>query len=134
MGQTIYAMTRRGKFLSVLLDSGDYFVLHLRMTGCLLLTPADYPAEKHTHIAFHLSSSDELRFSDTRRFGRFWLFRKGECDTYSGMDKLGLKRFLRSILVQLYDSKLTASHRGSLLKVKSVSILSTRLVLLRTGL
>lgn len=93
MGQTICAMTRRGKFLSVLLDSGDYFTLHLRMTGCLLLTPADYPAEKHTHIVFHLSSGDELRFSDTRRFGRFWLFRKGESDTYSGIDKLGLEPF-----------------------------------------
>ena len=92
-GQAISAMTRRGKFLSVLLDSGDYFVLHLRMTGCLLLTPAVYPAEKHTHIVFHLSSGDELRFSDTRRFGRFWLFRKGESDTYSGTDKLGLEPF-----------------------------------------
>ena len=101
MGQTICAMTRRGKFLSVLLDSGDYFTLHLRMTGCLLLTPADYPAEKHTHIVFHLSSGDELRFSDTRRFGRFWLFRKGESDTYSGMDKLGLEPF---------DAGLTADY------------------------
>lgn len=101
MGQTICAMTRRGKFLSVLLDSGDYFTLHLRMTGCLLLTPADYPAEKHTHIVFHLSSGDELRFSDTRRFGRFWLFCKGESDTYSGMDKLGLEPF---------DAGLTADY------------------------
>lgn len=89
--QTIGAMTRRGKFLSVLLDSGNYFVLHLRMTGCLLLAPAGFPAEKHTHIVFHLSSGDELRFSDTRRFGRFWLLHKGEHDTYSGMDKLGLE-------------------------------------------
>lgn len=93
IGQTIDTMTRRGKFLSVLLGSGDYFVLHLRMTGCLLLTPADYPAEKHTHIVFHLSSGYELRFSDPRRFGRFWLFRKGEGDTYSGVDKLGLEPF-----------------------------------------
>ena len=90
-GQTMATMTRRGKFLSVLLNSGDYFVLHLRMTGCLLLTPADYPAEKHTHVVFHLSSGEELRFSDTRRFGRFWLFCKGESDTYSGIDKLRLE-------------------------------------------
>lgn len=83
-GQTIKAMTRRGKFLSVLLDSGGYFTLHLRMTGCLLLTPADYPAEKHTHIVFRLSSGDELRF---------WLFRQGEDDTYSSVDKLGLEPF-----------------------------------------
>ena len=100
-GQTIDTMTRRGKFLSALLDSGDYFVLHLRMTGCLLLTPADYPAEKHTHIVFHLNSGDKLRFSDTRRFGRFWLFHKGERDTYSGTDKLGLEPF---------DAGLTADY------------------------
>ena len=100
-GQTIKAMTRRGKFLNVLLDSGDYFTLHLRMTGCLLLTPADYLAEKHTHIVFYLSSGDELRFSDTRRFGRFWLFRRGESDTYSGVDKLGLEPF---------DAGLTADY------------------------
>lgn len=100
-GQTIKAMTRRGKFLSVLLVSGDYFTLHLRMTGCPLLTPADNPAEKHTHIVFHLSSGDELRFFDTRRFGRFWLFRKGESDTYSGVDKLGLEPF---------DAGLTADY------------------------
>ena len=100
-GQTIDTMTRRGKFLSVLLDSSNYFMLHLRMTGCLLLTPADYPLEKHTHIVFHLSSGDELRFSDTRRFGRFWLFRKGESDTYSGIDKLGLEPF---------DGSLTADY------------------------
>ena len=101
MGQTINAMTRRGKFLSVLMESGDYFTLHLRMTGCLLLTPANYPAEKHTHIVFCLSSGDELRFSDTRRFGRFWLFHKGENDTYSGIDKLGLEPF---------DAGLTADY------------------------
>lgn len=100
-GQTIDTMTRKGKFLSILLNSGDYFVLHLRMTGCLLLTPADYPLEKHTHIVFRLSSGDELRFSDTRRFGRFWLFREGESDTYSGIDKLGLEPF---------DGNLTADY------------------------
>lgn len=39
------------------------------MTGCLLVTPADHPEEKHTHLVFHLSGGKELRFSDTRRFG-----------------------------------------------------------------
>ena len=61
----------------------------MRMTGCLLLTPTDYPEEKHTHIILRLNSNRELRFSDTRRFGRFWLLQKGEADTYSGIEKLG---------------------------------------------
>lgn len=88
-GQTISHMTRRGKFLVIHLNSNDRIILHLRMTGCLLLTPADYPEEKHTHIIFRLSNGKELRFSDTRRFGRLWLLKNGEADTYSGIKKLG---------------------------------------------
>lgn len=90
-GQAVSAVTRRGKFLGVTLESGDRIVLHLRMTGCLLVTPADYPVEKHTHVVFCLGGKTELRFSDTRRFGRFWLIRAGEEDTYSGAGKLGLE-------------------------------------------
>ena len=51
-GQTVCGMQRRGKFLLILLDSGDRIALHLRMTGCLLFAPPDHPAEKHTHIVF----------------------------------------------------------------------------------
>lgn len=92
-GQVISSMSRRGKFLLIHMNSGDSVILHLRMTGCLLITPPDYSVEKHTHIVFHLSSGNELRFSDTRRFGRFWLIQNGEADTYSGIDKLGIEPF-----------------------------------------
>lgn len=100
-GQKVDCIIRRGKFLKVVLDSGDDIVLHLRMTGCLLLAPADVPEEKHTHIVFRLSNGMELRFSDTRRFGRFWLLRKDEADPYSGIGKLGLEPF---------DTELTAAY------------------------
>ena len=61
-GQVISHMERRGKFLTVILRSGDYIVLHLRMTGCLLVTPPDYPQEKHTHVVFELNNGEQLRF------------------------------------------------------------------------
>ncbi len=92
-GQTVNNMTRRGKFLLIHLKSGDRLILHLRMTGCLLVTPDDYPQEKHTHLIFDLENGTELRYSDMRRFGRFWMLRKDEEDTYSGMEKLGLEPF-----------------------------------------
>lgn len=88
-GQTVSHMARRGKFLVIQLNSNDRIILHLRMTGCLLLTSADYPEEKHTHVIFRLNNGKELRFSDTRRFGRLWLLKNGEADTYSGIEKLG---------------------------------------------
>lgn len=103
-GQTISHMTRRGKFLMIHLKSNDRMILHLRMTGCLLLTPADYPQEKHTHIIFSLNNGRELRFSDTRRFGRFWLLGADEEDTYSGISKLGVEPF---------DTELTAEYLHS---------------------
>ena len=90
-GQNISSMKQRGKFLIINLKNESRIILHLRMTGCLLVTPPDYPMEKHTHIIMQLNNRMELRFSDTRRFGRFWLIQKVEEDTYSGIDKLGLE-------------------------------------------
>lgn len=91
--QIISFMERRGKFLMIHLANNSRIILHLRMTGCLLLTPPDDPEEKHTHIIMTLSSGMELRFSDPRRFGRFWLIQNGEDDTYSGIGKLGPEPF-----------------------------------------
>lgn len=92
-GQTVDRMMRRGKFLIIMLNGDDQIILHLRMTGCLLLTPNDYPEEKHTHVIFQLENGKELRFSDTRRFGRFWLLQKNEIDIYTGLDRLGMEPF-----------------------------------------
>ncbi len=92
-GRTFLRLERRGKFLIVPLSGGDRMILHFRMTGCLLLTPADYPEEKHTHLVFRLENGMELRFSDTRRFGRFWLLGEGETDLYSGVPQLGMEPF-----------------------------------------
>lgn len=92
-GQTISGMERRGKFLLILLDGGGRLVVHLRMTGCLLAAPSEMPEEKHTHLIFQFNDGEELRFSDTRRFGRFWLLQNGETDRYSGIEKLGKEPF-----------------------------------------
>lgn len=92
-GLCIENMGRRGKFLSISFNGGKTLLLHLRMTGQLLVTPKGFPEEKHTHIIFNLDDGNELRFIDTRRFGRIWLLENGESDTYSGIQKLGLEPF-----------------------------------------
>jgi formamidopyrimidine-DNA glycosylase len=93
MGLCIENMGRRGKFLSISFNGGKTLLLHLRMTGQLLVTPKGFPEEKHTHIIFNLDDGNELRFIDTRRFGRIWLLENGESDTYSGIQKLGPEPF-----------------------------------------
>ncbi|MCC8126231.1 MAG: bifunctional DNA-formamidopyrimidine glycosylase/DNA-(apurinic or apyrimidinic site) lyase [Clostridiales bacterium] len=92
-GQIVDRITRRGKYFVIHLESGDRVIIHLRMTGCLLVMPEGSPEEKHTHVIFRLNGGRELRFSDTRRFGRVWLLRKDEADGYSGMEKLGIEPF-----------------------------------------
>lgn len=89
----IVALGRRGKYLSIHLDGGDALIVHLRMTGQLLVTPADYPEKPHTHVVFHLDNGRELRFIDTRRFGRIWLKGAQEEDTFTGIHKLGPEPF-----------------------------------------
>lgn len=92
-GQRVSGMMRRGKFLYILLENGGRVILHLRMTGGLLFTPADFPQEKHTHIIFEMDDGRQLRFSDMRRFGRFWMLQNEEVDTYSGIARLGIEPF-----------------------------------------
>lgn len=90
-GQSIISLRRRGKFLIFYFAQGDRMVLHLRMTGQLLVTPADFPREKHTHLVAHLSSGAELRYIDVRRFGRFWYLHPEESDAIAGLNKLGVE-------------------------------------------
>ena len=46
------------------------WIVHLGMTGSLLVCPPDCELAKHTHAIVKLSSGRELRFVDPRRFGR----------------------------------------------------------------
>lgn len=92
-GRAIRALGRRGKFLIVELCDGADLIVHLRMTGRLLVTPPSHPGWPHTHATFQLSDGNELRFVDPRRFGRLWLRRAGEEDAFTGMAKLGPEPF-----------------------------------------
>lgn len=87
VGQRVVEMGRRGKFLIFKFESSDRLFLHLRMTGRLLATPIDYPAEKHTHLILHLNAQTQIRYIDVRRFGRFRFVGKNEPDSVAGVDK-----------------------------------------------
>ncbi len=80
-GRRFSSFDRRGKYMLLGLDSGETLVVHLRMTGELrLLSPtqpdagaAPTPIDKHTHVLFDLDTNEQLRYRDTRKFGRIWL-------------------------------------------------------------
>ncbi|MGA7522624.1 MAG: DNA-formamidopyrimidine glycosylase [Acidobacteriaceae bacterium] len=49
------------------------WIVHLGMTGRLLVSAAAVPVPPHTHAILRLASGRELRFVDPRRFGRLAL-------------------------------------------------------------
>lgn len=75
VGHAVVGLGRRGKYLQVLLDSGDTLVMHLRMTGRLHHTAPGgrAPADRHRRARFTFDDGSTLDFSDTRRFGRAWM-------------------------------------------------------------
>ncbi len=72
-GQQIEAISRRGKYLEFHLSGGDMLFIHLKMSGDLLVEPGGDPPHKHVHTIFDLDNDHQLRFKDTRKFGRIYL-------------------------------------------------------------
>jgi len=73
-GTTITAANRRGKYLLLPLDSGDEVMIHLRMSGQVLIAAAGTARPAHTHIVMHLDDGNELWFVDPRTFGEVVVF------------------------------------------------------------
>ena len=72
-GRTVIDVSRRGKFILFPLDNEDSLIIHLRMSGHLAVVDPKTAPDKHTHTVFELDNGQELRFRDTRKFGRVYL-------------------------------------------------------------
>jgi formamidopyrimidine-DNA glycosylase len=59
-------------------DKPAQWIVHLGMTGSMLVCPPDSELQKHTHALVGLASGRELRFVDPRRFGRLSVIEKFE--------------------------------------------------------
>ncbi len=74
--RTIAEVDRRGKYLLLRLDGGLTWIVHLRMTGGLIL-PASAPKEsaerRFLRARFRLDDGSELCYVDMRKLGTMWL-------------------------------------------------------------
>lgn len=71
--KTLTDIRRRGKYIVIHLSGNNHLLIHLRMTGRLHLVAADQPRSKHEHVILKFKNQPQLRFHDTRKFGRFYL-------------------------------------------------------------
>jgi formamidopyrimidine-DNA glycosylase len=83
VGERIAAVERRGKYLLWRLESGRTLVVHLRMTGALLHSPAGgLPADAHRRATLALDTGAEIGYRDVRRFGTWELLDDGHLRPY----------------------------------------------------
>jgi formamidopyrimidine-DNA glycosylase len=69
-GRRILGTRRRAKWIIVELSGGILLLVHLRMTGQLLVLPAATERDPYTRLSLALDDGREIRFRDVRAFGR----------------------------------------------------------------
>ena len=72
VGQEILDVSRRAKYLIIRLKTYN-ILIHLRMSGDLVIRAGKIKPEKHDRLLLYLSDHNYLAFNDTRKFGRVWL-------------------------------------------------------------
>jgi formamidopyrimidine-DNA glycosylase len=104
IGQKIESLERRGKYLVFHLSNGRSLIMHLRMTGALLLNPRH--VDRYARAIFHLSNGHHFVFSDRRRLGLIWLV--DDADTV--VCKLGPEPLDENFTSDILGQRLSRHH------------------------
>ncbi|MBC8429392.1 MAG: bifunctional DNA-formamidopyrimidine glycosylase/DNA-(apurinic or apyrimidinic site) lyase [Dehalococcoidia bacterium] len=105
LGQRITDVNRRGKYLILGLTSDEALIIHLKMTGSLVLKPASAEPDRFIRAILHLDKETELYFRDPRKLGVMWLVK----DKNIIIGKLGPEpldaSFTPQLLAQLLNNR-----------------------------
>ncbi|MEP5152413.1 bifunctional DNA-formamidopyrimidine glycosylase/DNA-(apurinic or apyrimidinic site) lyase [Planktotalea sp.] len=96
-GATIQRLRRRSKYILADLDTGESLLIHLGMSGRMLISGAKVgsfthdhpPAEKHDHVVFHMESGARITFNDPRRFGAMDLLKTETAEQHKLLSVIG---------------------------------------------
>lgn len=88
VGATITKLRRHGKYLLIDTDTPNTLLVHLGMTGRLVITAKTATRAKHTHVVLDLGDR-ELRFVDARRFGQIDVVDRAHERDHEGLAVLG---------------------------------------------
>ncbi len=106
-GRKLTAIRRRGKHLVFETDNENTMLLHLRMSGRLHLVSADTPRIKHEHVIISFIDKRQLRFHDTRKFGRIHLIN----DPARILSRLGPEPLEKGFTVKVLADRLRRHKR-----------------------
>ena len=100
-GKRVTTLRRRSKYILADLDSGETLIIHLGMSGRLLISGAllgnfhhDHPIPaKHDHVVLDMESGARVTFNDARRFGSMDLIETDRADTHPLLANIGPEPF-----------------------------------------
>ena len=104
IGQKVESLERRGKYLIFQLSNGKSLIMHLRMTGVLLLNSRE--VDRYARAVFHFSNGHRFVFSDRRRLGLIWLVD----DASTVVGKLGPEPLDESFIPDILGQRLSRHH------------------------
>jgi formamidopyrimidine-DNA glycosylase len=115
IGHRFIAVDRRGKYLLLRLDGDLTIVSHLRMEGkYALMIDKDMPYVRFQHVWFTFSDDSELRYFDSRKFGRMTIVKTGtEMSVIGGLSKIGPEPTASDFSVTDFTQKL-ARHKKAI--------------------
>ena len=100
--QEIFALDRRGKYLIFSLSSGQYMIIHLKMTGSLLVQNTGNELPRFTRAVIHLDNETDIVFRDPRKFGVMRLVD----DPASMVGKLGPEPLKDDFTIDVFKQRL----------------------------
>lgn len=125
-GTTAQSVSRRGKYLTIELSSGETLIMHLGMTGWFHVAPIgdrSRDADPHDHVAFVMSSGHTVLFNDPRRFGFMDLAAPHGLPSHPSLRRLGPEPLSRD-----FDAaSLARACKGKKVSLK-VALLDQRVV------
>ena len=116
-GKTVLRLRRRSKYVLADLSSGETLLIHLGMSGRMLISGDplgqfvhEHPApEKHDHVVFHMSNGSRVTFNDPRRFGAMDLLDTATAEKHKLLAALGPEPlgndFNDSVLITAFENK-----------------------------
>ena len=151
-GQEVTALGRRAKSLLAALSTGEVLVMHLGMSGRVLVTmngatrvPGEFHHEHgglgaHDHVVFQLSNGATITYNDARRFGFMDLVPRSGIETSKHFSGMGIEPLGNELsgetIARLFQGKRTPL-KAALLDQRLIAGLGNIYVceaLFRTGL
>jgi formamidopyrimidine-DNA glycosylase len=110
-GANLETVERVGKYLLIQLSSGSTILVHLGMSGRLMIVDRHAARAPHTHVVFALEGGRDLRYVDPRRFGVVVCYSTDELASTPELAALGPDPFEDDFTVDYLSGALASTQR-----------------------